>query len=66
MSSKPKFPSWLVFVDRQDDDTALLRLMVLNPENNAVSTFVNGVIDADPYGYAPRARDLHTDAHPEP
>ena len=64
MNDKPKLPPWLIFVDRAPDDTALLRLMVLNPENDAVSTFVNEVIDADPVGYAPRARDLHTAAQP--
>jgi hypothetical protein len=65
MPSEPKWPPWLIFVDRAPDDSALLRLMVLNPENDAVSTFINEVIDADPDGYAPRARDLHTAAHPE-
>jgi hypothetical protein len=64
MKSEPKWPPWLIFVERAPDDNAFLRLMVLNPENDAVSTFVNEVIDADPDGYAPRARDLHTAAHP--
>jgi len=64
MKSESKWPPWLIFVDRAPDDNALLRLMVLNPENDAVSTFVNEVIDADPDGYAPRASDLHTVAHP--
>ncbi|RPH95300.1 hypothetical protein EHM69_04785 [candidate division KSB1 bacterium] len=66
MSTKPKFPSWLIFVDRAPDDTSFLRLMVLNPENDAVSTFVNYVVETDPEGYAPQASDLHTSAQPRP
>jgi hypothetical protein len=65
MMSEPNSPPWLTFVDRAPDESALLRLMVLNPFNGAMSTFVNELIDTDPPGYEPCAADLHTDAHPE-
>jgi hypothetical protein len=63
MQTEPNSPSWLSFVDRAADESSLLRLMVLNPFNGAMSTFVNELIDVDPPGYEPRADDLHTDAH---
>jgi hypothetical protein len=63
MNPESKFPSWLTFVDKASDDSALLRLLMLNPFNSEMSTFVNFVIDADPDGYAPSARDLHTGAY---
>ena len=60
MKSETKWPPWLIFVDRAPDDNTFLRLMLLNPENDAMSVFVNQVIEADPDGYAPRSRDLNT------
>lgn len=66
MNTEPNFPPWLTFVDRAPDEGALLRLMILNPVNDAVSVMVNRVIDADPPRYAPGASDLHTSAHPRP
>jgi hypothetical protein len=65
MNPESKSPPWLTFVDKASDDMALLRLLMLNPFNSEMSTFVNSVIDADPDGYAPSASDLHTGAHPD-
>ncbi|MBU0507657.1 hypothetical protein KKH27_02295 [bacterium] len=59
MTNDPKFPSWLVFADRAPDDGTFLRLMVLNPVNDAVSTMVNCVIETDPPLNAPGPDDLH-------
>lgn len=64
MINEPKSPQQLAFVDRDSDESALLRLMVLNPVNGEVSTFVNYVIETDSGDYAPRAADLHTFAYP--
>lgn len=66
MQNEPKFPPWLVFVDRAPDDGAFLRLMVVNPVNDAVSTMVNRVIETDPPRAVPGAGDLHVDEHPRP
>jgi hypothetical protein len=65
MLNEPKSPSELIFVDRYADEASLLRLMVLNPVNNEMSTFVNQVIETDSEDYAPRAGDLHTFAYPQ-
>jgi hypothetical protein len=65
MLKEPKHIPWLHFVDKAPDDGPLLRLMVLNPINNELSTFSNQVVDTDPEGYAIRPSDLHTFAHPE-
>ncbi len=65
MHTEPNSPPWLTFVNRAPDESSLLRLMVLNPFNGAMSTFVDELIETDPPEYAPRASDLHTDAHPE-
>jgi hypothetical protein len=46
--SERKQPNWLVFVDKAPDDGQLLRMMVLNPFNGAMSTLVNTPIEADP------------------
>lgn len=48
MQTEPKFPHWLIFVDHAPDNGALLRLLVLNPFNDAPCTFVNAVIETDP------------------
>lgn len=64
MKSEPKFPPWLVFVDRAPDDGAFLRLMVVNPVNDAVSTMVNHVIETDPPPPRPGPDDLHIEEHP--
>ncbi|MFZ5433598.1 MAG: hypothetical protein ACOZB3_07480 [Calditrichota bacterium] len=66
MNNEPKFPSWLTFVDRAPDDSTFLRLMVLNPVNDAVSTMVNKVIETDPPLPEPGASDLHIDERPRP
>jgi len=66
MNNEPKFPAWLSFVERAPDEGQLLRLMVLNPFNDAVSVMLNRVIDADPPRHAPGPSDLHTSAHPRP
>jgi hypothetical protein len=64
MSNEPKSTLELTFVSRDPDETGLLRLMVLNPCNNEMSTFVNQVIETDSPDYEPRAADLHTFAYP--
>lgn len=64
MSNEPKCAIELTFVNRDPDESSLLRLMVLNPVNNEMSTFVNQVIETDSGDYAPRADDLHTFAYP--
>jgi len=61
MQNEPKFPPWLVFVDRAPDDGAFLRLMVVNPVNDAVSTMVNRVVETDPPLPLPGSGDLHVD-----
>ena len=53
-------PKWLVFVDKAPDDGALLRMMVLNPFNGAMSTFVNTPIDADPRLFIPEPAPMLT------
>ncbi len=66
MISEPNSPSRLDFVDKAPDDGPLLRLLVLNPFNGEMSTFVNEVIDTDPQDFAPTAGDLHIPAPPTP
>lgn len=48
MQTEPKFPHWLIFVERAPDEGTLLRLLVLNPFNDAPCTFINAVIETDP------------------
>jgi hypothetical protein len=62
MKLQPNLPEWLTFVNRAADDAPLLRLMVLNPVNDTMSTIVNQVIDVDPCGYNPGSANLHTRA----
>ena len=62
MQETPKSPSWLTFVSKAVDDAPLLRLMVLNPMNDAMSPMLNHVIDCDPCGYNPGSANLHTSA----
>jgi hypothetical protein len=64
MLPEPNFPSRLDFVDKAGDDGPLLRLLVLNPFNGELSTFVNGVIETDPQDFAPSAGDLHVPPPP--
>ncbi len=47
-TQQSEHPKWLVFVDKAPDDEPWLRMMVLNPLNGAMSTFINRPIDADP------------------
>jgi hypothetical protein len=51
---------WLVFVDKAADDGELLRLMVLNPFNGVVSTFIHTPIDADPRLFLPEPAPIMT------
>jgi hypothetical protein len=62
MTESPKSPSWLTFVSKAEDDAPLLRLMVLNPMNDAMSPMLNLLIDADPCGYNPGSANLRTRA----
>jgi hypothetical protein len=64
MISEPNFPPRLDFVEKAPDDGTLLRLMVLNPFNDEMCTFVNAVIETDPQGFAPGAGDLHVPPPP--
>jgi hypothetical protein len=52
-------PPWLTFVSRADNDFALLRLMVINPINGAISTMLEEPIEVEPVDFSPRASNLH-------